>query len=273
MGFKAEIDANAAEAAEQAANGGDGSFKPLPQGKYQATVSDFGGDGANAHKKVLNVGFRIVDESPTGRGRVFFARVPLFSRYAPNAKHPEGAVARAFWDFWEKAMGVDRAHILAGGELPENIGGRPLTITLGSPIPPDRYNPLGSNEVDYYDAPGSLEATPAGPVNVPWLDAHGNLDPTFGGGSPAAAAQAAPAASANPWQTPAAPAFPGQVVPGTQPAAQPTSPWGGQAPVAQTPVAPVAQAPVAAPQGTSPWGQQAAAPSGVVAAAQSGSSF
>lgn len=234
-GFVTEIDQQAAAAAEEAAAGGNGSFPPLPAGKYQAFVNgiegvqDFGGTGDNAKKKVVKLKLKINDQSPTGKSRIFFVRVPLFSRYAPNAKHPQGAPAKAFWDFWEKAMGVSRDHILSGQPMPSNIGGKPLTITLGAPLVPDNYNPLGYNEVEFYDAAGSLEGTPRrapGQPVAPWLDAHDNLltgfQPTAPGqpaaaqapsappqwGQPAAAAPAAPPAWGQPAAAPAAPAGP-----------------------------------------------------------------
>lgn len=220
MGFVAEIDNKAEEAAKEAESGG-GTFPPLPAGKYQVTiakvkgVSNFGGTGGNKDKKVVNIGFQIVPESPTGKGRFLWDRVPLFSRFAPSDKYPDGAPAKSFWDFWEKAIGVPREDILAGKPLPDNIGGRRLTVTLSAPIPPDSYNPLGSNEVSFYDKEGDVSQTPTGPVNVPWLDENGNLRPEFGQAATAAtvastptvdpyaaAAQAAPAAAApvnDPW--------------------------------------------------------------------------
>lgn len=181
-GFVAELDADAATGAEEAAAGGNGSFPPLPAGKYQARVQkvvevqEWGGTGANSKKKVVKIQVQIFDNSPTGAKRVYFTRIPLFSRFAPNEKNPKGAVARAFWDFWEKAMGWPREHILAGQMPgPSDIQGKPLTITLGAPLEPDQWNPLGSNEVEFFDAPGDIAATPQTPVRVPWLDDHGNL--------------------------------------------------------------------------------------------------
>lgn len=227
MGFTAQIDQNAAKAAEEAASGGNGTFLPLPKGKYQATVFQvkgverFGGTGGNADKQVVRIGFKIIDESPNGKGRVFFERIPLFTRYAPSEKSPEGAVARSYFDFWERAMGVPREQVIAG-TLPDNIGGKRLTITLGAPIPPDSYNTHGSNEIAFYDKEGDLAATPTAPVNVPWLDANGKLVQFAGSTAPAAGSQAALAAAvppANLWgqEAPAAPAAP---------AAQSANPWG-----------------------------------------------
>lgn len=258
-GFATELDPQAAKAAEEAASGGDGSFPPLLGGKYQVTiakvkgVADFGGQGANSKKKIVNIGFRIVDQSPTGKGRYVWGRVPLFSRFAPNAKHPEGAACRDFWDFWEKAIGVPRDYILSGQPLPSDIGGKALTITLSAPTPPDAFNPLGSNEIAFYDAAGDVNATPLrqpGVAVAPWLDGNDNLLAGFSGGAPATqgapqqaaapaappawgAAPAAPAAPAAAWApAPADVAYAQQVAAPAAPAAPTAPPAWGAAPAA-----------------------------------------
>ena len=225
MGFTAEIDNNAAKAAEEAAAGGNGTFPPLPGGKYQVIIAkvkgvdNFAKSGPNANKKVVNVGFQIVPESPTGKSRYIWGRVPLFSRFAPNEKYPDGAPARGFWDFWEKAIGVPRERILAG-DLPDNIGGTRLTVTLSAPIPPDQFNPLGSNEVDFYDKTGDVNVTPkrvAGVSVAPWLDANDNLLPEFTQQTVAGAQAATAAAPAgDPWAT-QAPAQPAAAAPTNDP--------------------------------------------------------
>lgn len=207
-GFVAEIDNDAAEALAEAKSGGKGGFPPLPAGKYQATVLKidgvdvFGGQGGNAKKKVLKLQLKIVGNSPTGRNRTFFVRVPLFTRYAPNAKNPKGATARGFWDFFGKAIGWSD-DLLISNQLPgpSDVQGKQLTITLSAPIAPDQYNLLGSNEVDFYDAAGNVDSTPVGPVNVPWLDANGDLI----GGAPAPTQ--APAQAQAPAQGQAPPAY------------------------------------------------------------------
>lgn len=210
-GFIAEIDAHAEEAAKEAATGG-GDFPPLAPGKYQAIVEkvikvqDFGGTGGNAKKKVVRLQFKIVDDSPSGAKRVFFDRVPLFTRFAPNAEHPQGATARGFWDFWGKAIGIPQDQLILGNlPGPEGIQGKQVTITLGKPLAPNDYNPLGYNEISFYDAAGDVNASPThGPAAAltPWLDADGKL---IGGATPAvrpAAAQAVPA-TAPAWGAPA----------------------------------------------------------------------
>lgn len=208
-GFIAEIDPNAAEAAKEAASGG-GGFRPLAAGKYQATivqvqgVQDFGGTGGNAKKKVVKLQFKILADSPTGANRVFFDRVPLFTRYAPSEKNPQGATARGFWDFWGKAIGVPQDQLILGNlPGPNDIAGKQVTITLGKPIPPDEYNELGYNEISFYDAAGDVNASPTHAPVVPWLDADGKL---IGGATPAprAAVQTQAPATAPAWN--AAPA-------------------------------------------------------------------
>lgn len=198
-GFAIEVDQNAAAAAQEAAEqqkGGDG-FPPLPGGKYQAyvekflKVEDFAKSGPNAGKKVARFQIKIRDDSPNGAKRVYFLRVPLFTRYAPSEKNPQGAPATMFWDFFEKVAGASREQLLAGQTPgPNEIGGKPLTITLSAPIKPDSYNPKGSNEITYVDAPGDIAATPTNKVFVPWLDDNGNVKPGWGPD----AQQAAPAA-------------------------------------------------------------------------------
>lgn len=224
-GFQAEIDPHAQKAADEAASGGDGRFPPLPGGRYQATIvkivkiEKFGGDGGNADKKVLRIQVRILEGSPVGAKRTYFVRVPLFSRYAPTQKNPEGAVARMFWDFWERAIGVPRDQILAGN-LPDNFQGKQVTITLGAPKPPDQYNELGFNEVDFFNAAeNDFSSTPTVPVNVPWLDEKGNRI-AFAGAPAAPGVQAPPAAPAAPpsW-APSAPASGAPAAPSAPPAA------------------------------------------------------
>lgn len=212
-GFKAEVDAEAKAAQDEAASGGGDGFPPLSAGKYQATVlkvdgvTDFGGQGGNAKKKVVKIQIKIVPESPTGKNRVFFTRIPLFTRYAPTEKNPKGAPARAYFDFWGKVAGVPDENLLTGDLTitPEQLQGKPLTITLSAPIKPDEYNAKGSNEVSFFDKPGSVNDTPTQKPTVPWLDAEGNL---LDGVAPAAPGAPAAAQSATPpsYSPPAAPA-------------------------------------------------------------------
>jgi len=215
-GFIAEVAPNFAETYDENATGGGGKFPPLPGGKYVATivplkkdgsqlveVADFGGNGGNAKKKVVRIALKIVDESPTGKGRYIHARVPLFSQFASGKEN------RAFGDFWVKAIGWPKERIEAGQMPgPQDIMGKRVGITLSDPKPAEsdydkKNNPLGVNEVDWYDKAGDPQAaprrTPGVPV-APWLDADDNLIEEW---APAAAAPAAAPAAIPSWATPA----------------------------------------------------------------------
>lgn len=263
MGFSANVGPDAAAAYKEAAES-SGKFPPLPGGKYQATIVpldekngkqfdivDFSTRNPEyAGKKALRVRVRIVDGSPTGAKRTFFDRIPLFTRFAPSPKNPQGAPARNYFGFFE-AVGATEEQIVSGNfpfEL-QHLLGKQITITLSDPVLPDQYNELGSNEVSFYGKPGSVELTPVrvpGQPVAPWLDADDELLPGFGGSE----AQGGPAA----------------------PVAAPADPWASQ-PVTPQPVAPVA---ASAPVGD-PWAPAApAAPvadPGLAAAAASGGSF
>lgn len=222
MGFIAEIDAETAAGKPlESSTGGD--FPPLPKGKYQMTVRKvvkrdvFGGTGPNGQKPVLKIEVQIVEDSPTGKNRVYFPRVPLFTKFAPSEKNPQGAANLTFTGFWRDAMGWPEEKLRAGDLPDENyILGRRFTGVLGSPKAPDQWNPLGSNEIDFYEAEGDVNATPTAPVRVQWLDESGKLVPGYTApvpGQPVAQqsytpppAPGAPAAPA--YTPPAAPAAP-----------------------------------------------------------------
>lgn len=209
--FTADVDPNVQDAYKEATSGGNGKFPPLPKGEYRGTivplkkdgnrveVTDFGGKGANAKKKVLRVAVKIDADSPTGAGRIYFARVPLFSRFAPTDKHPQGAPARNYFGFFG-ALGVSEEALLSGniGIGPDQILGKPINFTLGDPQAPDEYNPLGYNEIGFFNKPGPANTPvrePGVPV-APWLDADDNLLET---GFAPAAAQGGPAPAVDPW--------------------------------------------------------------------------
>lgn len=228
-----EVDNDATQLQEEARKGGgDGKFPPVPAGKYQAFVEKikgvekFGGSGANASKQVLTLQVKIHGDSPVAAGRVYFVRIPLFMRWAPSEKNPKGAVASTYFDFFEKVMGIPAEQVAAGqvGDL-EAAGGKPLSIILSKPNAPDQWNPLGSNEVSFVNAPGDLAETPQTKLMVPWLDDKGNLTPQYAqqaqGGAPAAQQQQAPAVAPQ-WG-------------GGAPQAQAATPpqYGAQQPVAQ----------------------------------------
>lgn len=191
MSFAVETDQYAAEALAESQTG-NGKFPPLPRGEYQVVVvplkkddatkrvevTDFGGTGANGKKKVLRVALQVVDDSPSGAKRVFFVRIPLFTRYAPTDKHPKGAPAKAYFDFW-KALGVSEEDLVAGKLLEVNeMMGKRLGVTISDPIEPDKYNPLGSNEVSFYNKAGDPQTTPRrkeGEPVAPWLTPSDDL--------------------------------------------------------------------------------------------------
>lgn len=205
MGFIAEIDAETA-AGKPLESGAGGDFPPLSKGKYQFTVRKvvkrdvFGGTGDNKDKPVLKLEVQIVEDSPTGKNRVYFPRVPLFTKFA------SGKSNLAFTGFWRDAMGWDE-NLLRKGELPDEnyILGRRFTGVLSAPKAPDQWNPLGSNELDFFEAEGDVNATPTAPVKVPWLDANGKL--VQGYVAPVAGQQAAPQAYTPP-PAPGAPVTP-----------------------------------------------------------------
>ena len=225
MGFIAEIDAETAAGKPLESGSGGGDFPPLTKGKYQMTVRKvvkrdvFGGTGPNGQKPVLKLEVQIVEDSPTGKNRVYFPRVPLFTKFAPNEKHPTGAANLAFTGFWRDAMEWPEEKLRAG-ELPDEnyILGRQFTGVLGAPKPPDQWNPLGSNEIDFYEKAGDVNATPTAPPRVPWLTAEGKL--VEGYVAPVAGQAPAPQAYTPP-PAPGAPAAPAYTPPSTPPAYTP----------------------------------------------------
>lgn len=217
--FQASVDPQAQSAMEEARSGGDGKFPPLPRGEYRAFIvpikkdgsvrvepGKYAKSGANANKDVVRVAVKIAADSPTGAGRTFFVRVPLFSRFAPNDKNPAGAPARLYFDFWS-ALGV-KDEALTSGQLgigPDQMMGKTINIVLGDPQVPNDYNPLGYNEVSFVNKPGPANTPlrqPGVPV-APWLDADDNLIEGATGGP--VHQQAGPAApTRDPWSAPTA---------------------------------------------------------------------
>lgn len=251
MSFQVQIDPNAHEAmAEADAIGGGGKFPPGPRGEYQATivplkkddpnkrveVVDFANRGDNAGKKALRVAFQIVPESPTLSKRWLSARIPLFMRFAPTQKNPKGAPAKAYFDFW-KALGVSEEALLAGNLPDVNfMMGKRIGLVLSDPIEPDAYNPLGQNEIAFFNKPGDISSTPRridGQSVAPWLTPTDELIldynfqtpeaqayvATLTGAAPTGGGAASPAGNAGPqpsWAT-----TPG----GAAPQGAPTPSW------------------------------------------------
>lgn len=236
--FAIQVDTNAAAAADESANRSSDGFPPLPQGKYQAFVEKFievqpftkDSSSPNFGKQVARFQLKVRSDSPVGANRVYFIRVPLFTRYAPSQKSPEGAPAGMYFDFFGEVAGATREQLVTGQvPAPNEIGGKNLTITLSAPIKPDAYNPKGSNEVSFVGKPGDLAATPQTKVMVPWLDEHGNVNP---GWEPGATQQGTPAGPPTPPSTGGAPTPP--PAPQGAPTPPPAPNFGG-APTPPTP--------------------------------------
>lgn len=136
------------------------SFAPIPAGRYQFQIGGLEEKPAskpgtlNASKSVLNVKLKIVSEGDL-KGRVTFARVPLFQKWAPTgkpgAKYPDGTPAFLYFSFF-KALGYEVGNP-AGDTLPDDsdIQGRFVEAQLEL-RGPDDFNPDGSNEVKYFNA-------------------------------------------------------------------------------------------------------------------------
>lgn len=192
---------------EAASNSG----KPLPAGKYIATIVttkkdgssielvDYANSGANAGKKALNVRFRIEgtpDGAPTGKGRNVFARVGLFKKFAATGRgtYPDGAPNFLFYNFFE-SLGFE----VKGGDFtmpdPKSFLGKQVELVL-EVREPDQYNEEGSNEVHFINPATPLAqasvSTPQSSADI-W-----NTSPTepVPAETPASADIWAPAASA-----------------------------------------------------------------------------
>lgn len=141
----AQVDPNAEELLKEAS-----SFGLLPAGPYEFTIREaevipFAKSGKYESHKCLNLQLRIIDGSPVGAGRIVFKRIPLFMRWLPTAKNPQGAVISDYFDFF-LALGVSKEDV-AAGKLPalEELGGK----RIGGRIKvnePDDYNDEKWNE-------------------------------------------------------------------------------------------------------------------------------
>jgi hypothetical protein len=245
MSFAVETDQYAAEALAESQTG-NGKFPPLPRGEYQfvivplkkddpnkrVEVADFGGAGPNGKKKVLRVALQVIDDSPTGAKRYFQVRIPLFTRFAPKDGAPKGKPAKNYFDFWG-AIGVSEEDLVAGKLLEVNeMMGKRLGGTISDPIEPDKWNPLGSNEVNFFNKAGDPQTTPRrkeGESVAPWLTPSNDLILEYPFTSDEAKAyiaeltgQAAPAAGA---QASAPQPSWAQAPGGAAPAGAPTPSW------------------------------------------------
>lgn len=187
-----KTDAAAEELLEESQKGG--SFELLPKGWYEGTVKkvevvDFSSKDDSPYKqqgyKALNVQLRIVDSSEVGAGRVFFLRVPLFQRYLPSVKNPQGAVAQTYFDFF-LAMGFTKDQVAKADVKIDQaaLGGKPLGFSLVV-READEWNSEPRNEVSYVresrepakaSAVGNAFAPQAG-AESPWGSAESTAAP------------------------------------------------------------------------------------------------
>lgn len=178
----AEVDSRADDLVRQAS-----SYGLLPAGRYQATIKaaevvPFAKSGRYEGKNALSVQLRIIDGSPVGAGRVFFVRVPLFQRFLPTDKNPQGAIASLYFNFF-LALGVSKEDV-AKGKLPslEELGGKRVGFQM-KVQEPDQWHDDKWNEVANVFAPQALD---------------GVAEP---GQSPVASAFQPQAGAASPWGT------------------------------------------------------------------------
>lgn len=171
-------------------------FPLLPAGWYEATIAeveviDFSSKDDSPYKqqgfKVLNTKLRILDGAPTGAKRTFFLRVPLFQRYLPSEKNPQGAVAGTYFDFF-LALGFSKEDV-AGGKVAIDqaaLGGKRIGFQLvvkkrdDPKNSRDTYHTEDWNEVGRVRAPKSIEG-----VAEPGASAVGSaFQPKVGDESP-----------------------------------------------------------------------------------------
>ena len=181
-----KTDAAAEDLLNEAQSGGN--FKPLSKGWYEATVKaveivDFAKSGKynEGGFKALNVQLRVIEGSPEGAKRVFFARVPLFQRYLPTQKNPQGAVASMYFDFF-LALGFSKEDV-AGGKVSldqASLGGKRIGMFLDV-REPDEWHSEAYNEVGRVREARALEGV------------------AKGGTSPFASAFAPATGSESPW--------------------------------------------------------------------------
>lgn len=132
----------------QKSEASSGGFAPLAAGDYNVTIFDvedatYGPKSANAGRPSLRVQLR-VSEGQEGTNRRLFETIPLFARWAPTAKNPDGSDAFTFFDFFAAVRGESPKDfrksfndLVDAGEnpaslLPANseLLGKPLTVVL-----------------------------------------------------------------------------------------------------------------------------------------------
>lgn len=193
MSLDAEVQSGAVKAAKESNN-----FAPLPKGNYDVTIVK--GEvkvyekGTYKDKRYLNLQLKVVDNAPVGKGRIVFAKVPLFSNWAPSAKYPDGYPTN-YAEFF-LAIGVPEEQVEAGRGLPgpSEFGGKRLSVYVNV-RPADDFNDSEYNEVGRISAPKA--GTPSAVAEVAGGDVWGTAqNPTPAPAEPAAASV---------WDTPPQP--------------------------------------------------------------------
>lgn len=134
---------------------GGGGFKPLANGRYEATIFNVTekeyASPKNKGRPYLNVEFRISDGQP-GANRRLFEKVPLFSKWA------DGKDAFAFFRFFAAVTDTEEkefrkkwneaAEAEEDFDLPDDVEilGTPVTLTVK--VVDDKYNYDKAKEYD-----------------------------------------------------------------------------------------------------------------------------
>ena len=238
MSLVATTTAGAAESCKKAQ--AENNFAAIPTGNYEVTVAkgeviEFAKQGKYVGMKALNVQLRVIESSAVGAKRVFFLKVPLFDKFLPTAKNPDGAPNFTYFSFFGSVGATDDQ--LESGQLPslKDILGKPLVAKIN-------YFPIGSKDQEFHTNKDTGEDEAWNEVSSVWL-------------STGASAEGAREVKGDPWasSTPAAaPAAPAAAAPAIDPwAPQAPAPVAAAAPepapVAAASAAPAAEVP------TDPW--------------------
>lgn len=119
---------NDVAAAKEAANA-----NLVPDGNYDVTIfsakySEYGANGANAGRPMIQLQYRISDGPQ--KNRRIFENVGLFGKWAPTAKNPDGFPNRSYATL-AKAIGVDISTPEVNWPSEAELGGLPLKIRVG----------------------------------------------------------------------------------------------------------------------------------------------
>lgn len=149
MSLDAEVQSGAVKAAKES--------NLIPKGNYDVTIREaevkvYGKDSSVAGKRYINLQLRVVDDSPTAKGRIAFQKVPLFSNWNPTTKYPDGFPTN-YADFF-LALGVPEDVVEAGKGLPglSDIKGKRLSVYV-TVKPADDFNDSDYNEVSRFSTP------------------------------------------------------------------------------------------------------------------------